>query len=97
MSFSPLFLLLRLPLAVLICGPLLFLGGDFSPDDYLASPGEVEVAFEERDDNESFDAGLPGVIFEDPLIQQSNGVSSDVGSVPQGVPLELHATGPPNV
>ena len=58
MSFSPLFLLLRLPLAVLICGPLLFLGGDFSPDDYLASPGEVEVAFEERDDNESFPASL---------------------------------------
>ena len=96
MTFSPLFLLLRLPLAVLICGPLLFLGGDFSPDDYLASPGEVEVAFEERDDNESFDAGLPVVIFKDPLIQHSDWVSLDVGSVPQGAPLELHATGPPN-
>ncbi len=96
MSFSRLPLLLRLQLVVLICSQLLFLGGTFSPDDYLASPGEAEVIFEERDDKESFDAGSPAVIFKDALIRPFAWVSSDLGVVSDGVTLELHATGPPN-
>ncbi len=97
MSLSRLFLLLRLPLAVLICGQLSFLGGTFHPDDYLAFPGEAEVIFEERDDNKSFDVGLSVVIFKDALIQHFDWVSPDLGHVSEGAPLELHATGPPNV
>ena len=97
MSFSRLFLLLRLPLAVLLCGLLVCLGGTFPPDDYLASPGEVELILDERDDNKPFDGGLPVVIFEDALNQHFNWVSLDLGNMSEGVPLELRATGPPIV
>ena len=64
MSFRRLSLLFRLPLAVLFCSQLVFLGGDFPPDDYLASPEEVAVSFDELDDNKSFDVGLSVVILE---------------------------------
>ena len=100
MSFRRLSLMLRVPLAVLLCGQLVFLGGDFPPDDYLTSPNEVAVTFDELEDNKSFDksfdVGLPGVILEDDLNQHFAWVSLDLGNVPQGVTLELHATGPPN-
>ena len=88
--------MLRQPLAVLICCQLVFLGVTFPPDDYLASPGEAEVIFDERDDNKSFDVGLRVVIFEDVLIQRFAWVLLDPGYISQGVTLELHATGPPN-
>ena len=97
MDFSRLFLLLRLPLAVLICSQLVFLGGNVSPEDYLVSPGEVEVLLDERDDKKSFDVGLPVFIFEDALIRPFEWVSLDLGHVSGGVNLELHATGPPDV
>ena len=97
MGFNRLYLLLRMPLAVLICIQLVFLGGDFPPDDYLTSPDEVADIFDEREDNKSFDAGLPAVIFKDALIQHSNWVSLDLGYLSQIATLELRATGPPNV
>lgn len=97
MSFGRLSLLLRLSLAVLICGQLVFLGGNFSPENYLASPGEAEVFFDERDDDKSFDVGLPVITFEDALTQHSDWVLLDLGHVSGGITLELHATGPPNV
>ena len=88
---------LRLSLTVLICGQLLFLDGAFSRDNYMASPGEAEVFFDERDDSKPFDLGLPVIIFEDSLTQHFAWVSSGLGYVPKGVTLELHATGPPTV
>jgi hypothetical protein len=96
MDFSRLYLLLRLPLAVLICSQLVSLGGDFPPDDYLISPDEVAYTFDERDDNKPFDVGLPVVNFKDALIQHSNWVSLDLGYVSKSATLELRATGPPN-
>ena len=97
MDFSRLFVLLRLPLAVLICSQLVFLGGNVSPEDYLVSPGEVEVLLDERDDKKSFDVGLPVDIYEDALIRPFEWVSLNPGHVSDGVTLERHATGPPNV
>ena len=97
MSFSRLTLLLRLSLTVLFFGQLVFLGSGFSPDYYMAAPKKVADTFDERDDNESFDVGLPIVTFKDALTQHSDLVSLDLGHVSQGVPLELRATGPPIV
>lgn len=97
MSFGRLSLLLRLSLAVLICGQLVFLGGNFSPENYLAFPGEAEVFFDERDDDKSFDVGLPVITFEDALTQHFDWVSLALGYVSEGITLELHATGPPKV
>ena len=88
--------MLRLPLAVLVCSLLVCVGGNFPQDDYLATFEKVEATFDERDDNKSFDGGLPVVIFKDALIQHFAWVSLDLGNVPQGAPLELRATGPPN-
>ncbi|NQU61617.1 MAG: hypothetical protein HQ512_10855 [Rhodospirillales bacterium] len=96
MNFSRLSLLLRLPLVVLFCGQLAYLGDNVPQDDYLTSAEQVVVSFEERDDNTSFDVGLPVDIFDDALIQQSDWVSWDLGYVANAT-LELHATGPPNV
>jgi len=100
MSFRRLSLLLRLPLAVLIFSQLVYLGGDFPPDDYLTSPYEVVVAFDELEDNKSFDksfdVALPVVINKDALIQHSNWVSLGLGYAFKAT-SELHATGPPNV
>jgi len=97
MGFRRLTLLLRLPLAVLLCSLLVCLGGNFPPDDYLAVTEKVADTFDERDDKKSFGVGLPVVIYEDDLIQHSDRVSLDLGNVSQGDTLELHATGPPNV
>ena len=96
MGFRRLSLMLRLPLAVLICSLLVCVGGNFPPDDYLAAIEKVEVPFDERDDKESFDRGLSVVIFQDALIQHSDWASLDLGYVSQGGPLELRSTGPPN-
>ncbi len=95
MSFSRLSIFLRLPLAVLICGQLVYLSGGFSLDDYFVSSAEAVVAFDERDDKKFFAAGLPVTPFKDALIQQAGKVSLGLGSVPEDATFELHATGPP--
>jgi len=97
MRFNRLTLLLRLSLTVLFFGQLVFLGSGFSPGDYMIAPEEVADTFDKRDDNKSFDVGLPIVTFKDALTQHSDLVSLDLGHVSQGTPLELRATGPPIV
>lgn len=95
MSLGRLSLFLRLPLAVLICSQLVYLSGNFSLDDYFVISAEEVVAFDERNDNKFFNAGLPVVPFKDALIQQADKVSLGLGSAPGDATLELHATGPP--
>jgi len=97
MSLLRLSLFLRLPLAVLICGQLVFLGGSFSSGDYFVLSAEEVVVLDERDDKKFFDAGLPGTTFKDALIQLADKVSLGLGYVPRDATLELRATGPPNV
>ncbi len=96
MSFSRLSVLLRLPLAVLICSQLVYLGSDLSSDDHWVASEEVVVAFDERDDNESSDTGFPVVTFKDALIQHFDWVMLGLGNVSESAALELRATGPPN-
>ncbi len=97
MRFSRLSLVLRLPLAALLCSQLVFFSGDVPRGDYYASSAEEVVAFDERDDSKSFDAGLSVIPFEQDLIQQFEQFLSGLGHAPQGITLDLHATGPPTV
>jgi len=97
MRFGRLSLMLRLPLAVLLCSQLVFLGGDIPRGDYYASSAEEVVSFDERDDGKSFDAGLSAATFEQDLIQASGLVLSGLGYAPQGITPDLRATGPPTV
>ena len=96
MSFSRLSLFLRLPMAALICGQLVFLGADFSLDDYFISSVEEVVVFDERDEDKFFDAGLTASTFKVALIPNAGKVLSGLGDVPGDATLELRATGPPN-
>ncbi len=96
MSFSRLSVLLRLPLAALICGQLVYLGSDLSSDELWVSSAEVVVVFDERDDSESSDTGLPAVTFMDFSIRHFDRVMSGLGNVSGSATLELRATGPPN-
>ncbi len=96
MSFSRLSLLLRLPLAVLICGQLVYLGGDLSSDDHWVSSEAAAVVFDERDDRESSDTGLPVAAFMDFLTQRFDWVKSGLGNVSGNATLDPRATGPPS-
>ena len=97
MDFSRLSLLLRLPLAVLVCGLLFCFCLYPPPGDSFAINVEVEDAFDERDGEKPFNGALPVASFKLALIEQFNWVSLGRGYAPQVVPLELHATGPPHV
>lgn len=97
MSFSRLSFVLRLPLAAILCWQLVFIGGDIPRGDYYASSVEEVVAFEESDDDRSFDVGLPVSFFEGVLIQASEPILSGFGYQLQGIAPDLHATGPPTV
>jgi len=97
MSFSHLSLVLRLPLAAILCWLLVFLGGDIPRGDYYASSVEEVVVFEERDDDWSFYVDLPVSFFEDALIQSSEPILKGFGYQLQGIAPDLHATGPPTV
>ncbi|MDA1024083.1 MAG: hypothetical protein O2817_12195 [Proteobacteria bacterium] len=97
MRLSRLSLVLRLPLAALLCSQLVFFSGDVPRGDYYASSAEEVVAFDERDDGKSSNAGLPAATFEQALIQASDLVLSGFGYVPQGIAPDLRATGPPTV
>ena len=94
MSFRRFSLFLCLPLAALICS-LVYLGGDFPPDDYLLFPEEVAASFVEFDDSKSFDGGLPVVFLENTPNQHSHWVTLGFDHVSQGPILDLRATGPP--
>ncbi len=96
MSFSRLSVLLRLPLVALICGQLAYLGGGFSLGEHWVSPGEVTVVFDERDDDESSDTGLPVAVSKDALTQDADEVPSGLGDVSRSATLDLRATGPPS-
>ena len=97
MDFSRLFLWSRMSLVVLVCGLVFGLGGNFPPGDKLAIPGVITDTFDERDDDEFFDAGLPVDISKSTLLHSFNWVSTDLGHAPRLGTLELNATGPPSV
>lgn len=97
MSFSRLSSFLRLPLVVLICGQLVYLGGNFALGGYFVLSVEEVVASDERDDKKFFDSGVPVTTFKDALSRHANKVSLGLGYMPRDVALELRATGPPNV
>jgi len=97
MRLSRLSLVIRLPLAVLLCSQLVYFSGDVPRGDYYASSVVEVVAFDERDDGKSFDAGLPVALFEQALIQPFELYLSGFGYVPQGITPDLRATGPPTV
>jgi hypothetical protein len=97
MDFSRLFIWSRLSLVVLVCGLVFGLGGNFLPDDTLATPGVITDTFDERDEEEFFDGGLPADISKSALLHSFNWVSMGLGHVPKIGTLELNATGPPSV
>jgi len=96
MSFRGPFLWLRLLLVVLVYGLPFGDYGNYIPSDNLIIIGEAADIFDERDDKNSLDDGLPVILFKDALIQHFNWISFDLDNVSEGVTLELHATGPPN-
>ncbi len=96
MNFSRLSVLLRLPLAALICSQLVFLGADLSSDDHWVSSEEVVVVSDERDDSESSGTGLPVATLKVLLIQPFDWAMLGLGNVSDSAALELRATGPPN-
>jgi hypothetical protein len=96
MSFSRLSVLLRLPLAVLICSQLVYLGSDLSSDDHWVSSGEVMVVFEEREVSESSDTGLPAVAAVDFSTQRFDWAMLGLGNVSESAVLDLRATSPPS-
>lgn len=83
-------------MAALICGQLVFLGGNFSLDDYFIPSAEEVAAFDERDDTNFLDTGLPIVAFKDAFIQSDGIALLGLGHAPGDATLELRATGPPN-
>lgn len=97
MSFKRFSLLLRVPLIVLTCSQLVYLNGAFFPDDFLPSPNEEAVSFDENNDNKSLDVGLPVVIFKNAQYQHTDGILLELGYQFSSATPELHATSPPNI
>jgi len=97
MHFSRLSLVLRLPLAILLCSQLVYLRDSVPLGDYFASFAEEVIAFDNGEDRKSFGAGLPVVISKDSFTQHSDLVYAGLGDVRQGITLDLRATGPPAV
>jgi len=95
MSFSRLSLTFRLHVVILICSQLGFYGGTISQENLFFFSAEEIVVLGDRDDQKDFDDGLNVTAFSDPAQRRFNKVSLAFGFVPQGVTLELHATGPP--
>jgi hypothetical protein len=95
MSFRRLTLLLYLPMAMLICGQAGYIGGNFSTDEHLVFSEEEASSFNDRDEGESPDTGLTGVIVDEYPKRQGGQVALGDSHVLRGGTLELHATGPP--
>jgi len=96
MNFSRLSILVHLALVVLICGPLLFFGGDIPSEDTSSSPNEVVIFLDGLNGDIPLDFGVSDVNASRPLNHQSQWASLEFGYVAQHAILELRATGPPS-
>jgi hypothetical protein len=89
-------LFLRFALVALLCGPLVFLGGDGPLSDTSSSTYEVALVLDELDGDNSLDLDLSDATFPGPVNKLSHSASLYGGHVSRSAIFDLHATGPPS-